>query len=784
MLVLTGFAALVAALVLCVTVLASAGVTFGAPLVDYWKNAPNDVGDLKSNQHTVMYDRNGHQFAEVWSEDRKEVSSLDDISQPMRDAIVSAEDKNFYNSGAVDILATLRSAVRGSGGGSGITQQLIKNLQYYASNATDAEKAKASEPTLARKARELKMAMSYSRDHSKDEILLEYLNTVAVGTPNTYGIETASELLFNKPAKELDIAEAATLAGSVNNPSLYNVSLIGQSEDTKKVVGQRRDYVLGRMLEDGKITRKQYDEARKEELRLNIQNRSGSCGSSEFPFYCQYVINYLLSDPELGNTPEERQMAVTQGGFSIQTALDPEMTRTLENQLKSDWGTSNRVVDPTAVVQPGTGQVLAIGVNRDWGEGEGKTQIVLADSGTQTGSTYKMMTLAAALNAGYTEDQLNSISAACPWSKPGFDVPSGGMQVSTSCSFQGGHLTYRQATAYSSNVWFAELESRIGVMKVKEFSDSVGLNTPDDINERSISYTLGVTDNSPIDMAAAYATFANKGVYCPATPVTSIKHMDGSPIVAPDEYDPATKTCRAVMSPHSAGIVLKALDANVNAPDIPARFGSKAMISGHDTGGKSGTTDSWANSAWAQVTGQYSVFADAYDPRGNFQYPLWSGYYYRGAFVDKFTDGQMLSVASFLRTVLANQPNVPLDFNDPSTEWKKTTISNPNMITIPDFTGLDPDSALRMLSDLGLRGGVMKTTAADSFDKGDTSMPEGIIVKQSMQPGTQVSVGSSKEIQLYVIGDGQKSGSTGGEASPTKQETKDGERQGTSDGGK
>ena len=215
--------ATVVAVLAVIALMAGACFVGSSNLIEYWARADSDIGDVKTNQHTIMYDKNGNEFAEVWTENRKEVSSLDKVSRIMQDSVISAEDKGFRNHGAINITATIRSLATGSGGGSGITQQLIKNLLFYNDNATPEEKKAAYETTMSRKLRELKMAMKYEETHSKDEILLEYLRTVAMGSPNIYGVETASETIFNKKAADLNLEEASALAGSINNPSMYNL---------------------------------------------------------------------------------------------------------------------------------------------------------------------------------------------------------------------------------------------------------------------------------------------------------------------------------------------------------------------------------------------------------------------------------------------------------------------------------------------------------------------------------------------------------------------------------
>ena len=220
------------------------------PLISYWTSSSDSTPKSNIAARIIMYDSSGNKFAEVWSSNRNPVSSLDDVSVTMQNAIISAEDKNFYDHGAVDVIATLRSVMTSSGGGSGITQQLIKNMQYLSYNATADDKSSAAATTIARKLKEMKIAMNYERTHTKKQILLKYLNTVSIGSSNVYGIETASQEIFGKSAKDLNISEAAALAGSVNNTSVYNL-LRMDDKDTVRFVKKRQTYVLDRMLANG-----------------------------------------------------------------------------------------------------------------------------------------------------------------------------------------------------------------------------------------------------------------------------------------------------------------------------------------------------------------------------------------------------------------------------------------------------------------------------------------------------------------------------------------------------
>ena len=680
------------------------------PIVSYWTQSPGELSNTPIAEHIKMYDKDGQQFAEVWSENREPVAKLDDVSEYMRKAIISAEDKDFYNHGAVDVIATMRSFLTGSGGGSGITQQLIKNLQYFSLTDDKTVKAEATETTIARKLREMKLAIDYEKKHSKDDILLKYLNTVSIGSGNVYGIETAAQEIFGKSAKDLTLAESAALAGSVNNTGKYNLLNISD-EQTYNWIKDRQTYVLDRMLANGYINQKEHDDAVNAKIETHVTEQAGGCGNSEFPFYCRYVLDYMLSDEQFGSTPEERAARVAQGGMAVYTNMDANLMRQAEAQVKSDFGVTNRVAMPMAFVAPG-GAVLAIAANRDWGTdtSAGQTQVVLADKGTQTGSTYKMITLATAAANGWTENQLNQVNGYCPWTKPGYDTPAGGIRNSSGngCGFQAGRIGYLKATAYSSNTYYAELSTEVGIDKVMDMSRKMGLTVPDNISNRSASFTLGVASDSPIQMAAAYATFANKGVYCPATPIKNYSMLDGSPFTAAD-------------------------------------------VNGHMTVGKSGTTNDLANSSWTSTVGQYSVFANVYDPRGNYAYPL-TWYVYRGMGVDGYYHSAMTTVRDIISTNLAGQPNIQLDLNSQDDNKVEVPKNNKGVKIVPNVTGMDASAALKTMENAGVESKILKKKINEINSGNDiANYSSGTVVAQSVPAGTRFAEGSKKTVELTLL---------------------------------
>lgn len=717
-------------------IMALSGATIAAePAVAFWKSLPSDLEELSIAERNTFYDKNGNVFAETWSEDRIALDSLDQISEHAKNGLIATEDKRFYEHGGIDVIGTARSAMTGSGGGSGITQQLVKNLQFY-NQAGIENKDAAIEHSYNRKLKELKIAIEYENTHSKDEILLEYFNTVAFGSPNTYSLEAAAKYFFGKPAAELDLAESAALVGSANNPVKYNLSDSAQEGDWKA----RQAVVLDRMVAEGYVTSEEASAAKEQPLSLVMAKGAGNCTSSQYPFYCEYVLDTLRNSDRLGETPEERAAVLARGGLQVTTHLDPKVMDIADARLEADFGNMNRVVAPVAVVEPGTGGVQAIAVNREYGEGEGRTTIDVPNNPAATGSTYKMLTLAAAVDSGMTESNL-AFASQCPFMPQGFDYPQGGFKNSISCAMQGGFMDYKKATAYSSNTWYTTLATKIGMDKLFDLSRSMNLNVPEGLSNRSLSYVLGAVENSPVDMAAAFATFANGGVFCPATPVDSISYKDGTAPAVPDTYNPENDACKRVMSPNAASIVLKGMRANTFAGEIPNAFGTIAQVQGYDVVGKSGTNETY-NFSQAHVAKNHSLYINIYDMD-----TLTNGVYgnalFRGAYGSLNMAG--IEAGDILREVLAGTPNQPLDFNNNDRTMKSVEIEKRNYFKVPSVVGMQPEQALATMESFGIPAHVSKDTvpAIEEF-------PTGVIIEQFPLAGTELPEGTKKEVVLKI----------------------------------
>lgn len=717
----------------------TAALKTSEPFVQAWKQIPAALpDDVIIGKHNKILDQNGRVFADLWTEDRVELKSIDDVSLHVIHALVATEDKNFYSHHGIDVMGTLRAALQKRGGGSGLTQQLVKNIQYYDMRGN--HKEKATEQSIARKIRELKQAIHLENTLSKDEIILKYLNTVSFGSPSIYGIETAAKYFFDKKAKDLTVAEAAALIGTVQNPVKYNMT----KQKNYKKWKDRQEWVLSRMKEETYLNSKEYKKALNDDLEFIMEREySGSCSSSIYPFYCELVVDHVLTNEEYGATREDREALWARGGLVIKTPLDPVMMNTINNYMETNWGDDNRVIAPTAVVQPGSGYIMGMGVNRAYGNKDkaSETTIVLPDRPAAEGSVYKMITLAAALTqGGLKEEDLEFSSFGCPlYPGKNYDAPKGGFKNSNSCGLQGGFMDYKTATAFSSNTWFVTLEMKIGVDKVKEFSKSVGLAAPDSISKRSLSYTLGVVGNSPLKVAAAYATFANQGIYCPPTPVKSVKYADGGNIPLPDEYDPSTNSCRRVMSPKAASIVLKAMRANVSG-EVNGAFGIRSNIEGHDNGAKSGTNQNY-NSVWAHLTSQYSLLTNVYDKDKTSRGIRNNGFKLRS----RGSNTAQTTGSDLMKEIMTSLESKSLDWDNTDDSITPVDIPTREFFTMPSVIGMTPEQALFLLNTMNIKTNISKTLKPTP-----SNYEKGVIVEQSIPAETKLVKNTGKTITLYI----------------------------------
>lgn len=568
-------------------------------------NLPAELETDPLPQKTTLLDADGNTIATLYDENRVNVS-LNQISRTMVKAIVAIEDYRFYEHGALDLKGTLRAFITNQAnagvvqGGSSITQQMVKmTLQSQAQ--TKAERAEASEDTYARKLKELRYAIAFEQHHTKDWILERYLNIAYFGD-GTYGVQSAARHYFNTNAKQLDLRQSAMLAGLVQNPTNFD-----PTNSPDKAL-ERRNIVLDRMAELNVISRSKAEKTKAMKLGLRIVPAKNGCLYSSAPFFCDYAINWLLSDPSLGETVDERRKLLKSGGLTIRTTMNPEYQTAATDAVTAKVAKENQAVGAMAMVEPGTGQVRALAQSRPMGRSEADGETFLnytvptrfGDSaGFQAGSTFKAFVLAAALEQGFPLTTTFNAPESLSIDTSEFEnCPGAGNFVDTwdvSSSTSWGTMDMYRGTRESVNTYYALLEKATGVCDPYRIAKEMGveLTYPEGdathLPERVPTFTLGIADASPLEMAEAYATFAARGLHCASFPVTSIQDANGNTL---KQYKPK---CTQVLEQNTADSVNDVL----RGVQEPGGFGYDNGNTGLavDSAAKTGTTQD-GKSVW------------------------------------------------------------------------------------------------------------------------------------------------------------------------------------------
>lgn len=723
----------------------SAGVEVAKPIVKTWKEAPIELPEIGIAQKNIFLDRNGKPFAEIFAQDREVLSSLEKVSDNAVKALIATEDKRFYEHKGVDAQGTLRAFIKG-GGGSGITQQLIKNLQYY--NLEKDLKDSATEATLERKIKELKLALEYEEKHSKEEILLNYFNTVAFGGPNVYSIQSASKRFFNKNASDLNLSEASLLIGTVQNPTIYDLD----NPDKLNKARERQEHVLSRMVAEGFIKEADKQEVMNSPIEFKRNKPlSGTCYSSSDPFYCDYTLKKLKEDERLGGTQEERDKRISLGGIVVETYLDPELSDLAKKQVEADYGKNNRIVAPIVVAENGTGGIRAIAFNRDYGEGEGKTLINIPLHKSSTGSVFKIFTLGASLRSGFEEKDL-VFGSRCPLIDPRIDYPLGGFTNSSGCGYQNApNMDYKRAIAISSNTWFVELLLKVGIEDVKKFAGEIGLEPDEKINSRSASYTLGVTEHAPVDVASATAMFHN-GIYCPATPIKRLREGDKE-LVPAETYNEKEHSCRRVLSEKDANTVKKAMIANLS----PGGFGFERRVSGAVVGGKSGTNGTISQAFDMLITTgkgeKLAIYGNSYDMDNTASGEGIEYVVHRGVLKNWILNPASQTVGDYAKKVLELRGKGNLDISSLDDSLPEVEpLESKRYLKMPNLIGMDSNKAVSILKNYGIfEVKVLKDFTTEAPD----NIQRGTVAVQSPSPGEKIAYeaygdGKRKEVIIQL----------------------------------
>ncbi|MCC4908966.1 transglycosylase domain-containing protein [Microbacterium sp. cx-59] len=549
---------------------------------------------------TILYkDNEGNdQVLATFYEQNRSPVTFDQVAPVMYDAILSSEDPRYYEHGGVDLIGTSRallSNLEGGGstqGGSSISQQYVKNILIQKCEwdaADDAAKqacftaATNSSGTegIERKLQEMRYAIQLEQEYSKNDILLGYLNIANFGSVN-YGVDAAARYYFNVPASQLSIGQAAILAGVVQNPNTYRIDQPGNEvngeADGYSLTKKRQEYVLGRMLEDGKITQEQHDAAVAEPITPQITNPTQGCGASVAPYFCQYVVSVVRNDPAFGETADDRQAALRRGGLRVHTTLSLDLQNVATTAMRDQTPTSVDGMDfgaATVNVETNSGRVLAIAQNTDFNEspnpGPGQTSLVYAgdkqfggSSGFNAGSTFKLFTLVDWLEQGHSVNEVlngrNRVFPRMTNSCAGDWVNVSNTKIGNFGGVGGYTGTPMQFTAASLNSGFLAMAEKLDLCDIGNVATKMGVTLGDGtpVPMTRAGEVIGSDNVSPLAIAGAYATIANNGVYCQPQAIDLVTDSNGNELPKPQ------RTCSQVIAPEVAATAAYALRGVMN----------------------------------------------------------------------------------------------------------------------------------------------------------------------------------------------------------------------------
>ncbi len=539
--------------------------------------SPEDLQSRFVAKSTKIYDRNGELLYDIFQEQNRTPIALKDVPEVVKQATIAIEDKDFYKHGGFDVWGILRSFYRLvinrriEGGGSTLTQQLVKNALL------------TSDQSLVRKIKELILAIQVERAYEKDQILEMYLNEIPYGG-TAYGIESAANLYFGKKASELDLSEASLLAGLPQSPSRY--SPYGSQPELARV---RQEEVLRRMVEDGYINEEQAEAAKNQQLTYRTaQNQIGF----KAPHFVLYVKQKLEEQYDT--------KTVEQGGLKVITSLDYKLQEKVEEILKAETDKlKNSDVGNAAavVIDPKTGEILAMAGSKDYfapsePEGclEGKDcvfegNVNVATRERQPGSATKPITYAGGMLKGYPASY---VLMDVRTEFPGGAGQAAYVPVNYDGQFHG-PTQVRYALGNSYNIPAVKMTALVGVKNNLDLGYRMGLTTweptEENVNNVGLSLSLGGREVRLLDLTSAYGVFANGGRRQEPISILKVDDSEGKELYS---YKPNDGV--SVLEEGVAYIVSNILSDNGART---AAFGSNSVLNvpGKTVSVKTGTTD-------------------------------------------------------------------------------------------------------------------------------------------------------------------------------------------------
>jgi membrane peptidoglycan carboxypeptidase len=660
---------------------------------------------------TTITDSAGHPIATLYDQYRIPTAA-DQINDAMRWALISVEDRRFYDHHGVDWQGTIRAALSnstgtGTQGASTLTQQYVKNYLINVIYRDDqVGQQKAQEQSLARKLKEARIAIQLETKMSKEQILTSYLNVVEFSR-KVYGVGAAAQTYFNTTPDKLTVPQAALLAGMVNNPPFYDPWTHPERAT------ERRNLVLDRMVENRKLAPADAQTMKAEPLGVvpgGPSKPAANCTGAgpENGFFCQYVQDYLLTN---GMTKDD----LYTGGYTVRTTMDQNANHQAKVSAETQVDkTQKNVANTLSLVRPGKNrhEVIALAANRDYGPdaNQGQTTYALpsdVSNVTGAGSSYKIFTTAAALEQHKTgiyatiqtpQSYTSNIFLSGP--KPGCPQVARGTWAYCLQNYGEGNygpsMSLQQALATSPNTGFVILEEQAGMGPVIDMARRLGMrntmasnaanggavdpkngNQLYSLNQAQYfgprgnspglgSFTLGVSPTSGLELANVAATIMSGGVWCPPTPLSQITDREGKPKTISEAR------CEQAVPEGLANT----LAVGMSKDDTEGTSAAAAAAAGWNRPmiGKTGTTDVSGSATFVAAVPQLAGVAMVFRPDN----PI-------GGLIDGgpgnvtatrgSANGNMFGGKTPARTwfgamtnILAGQPVIPLPPSDPAYE--------------------------------------------------------------------------------------------------------------------
>ena len=519
---------------------------------------------------TKILDRNGKVLYDIFQDQKRTPIEFSEMSDFLKKATVSIEDKNFYKHQGFDITGMARAVVniflRGRlQGGSTLTQQLVKNVLL------------SPERTIFRKVKEFILSIQIERKFSKDQILQMYLNESGYGG-NLYGVEAASETYFGKKAIDLNLVESAILAGLPQSPSRYS-----PYSSTPQAYKDRTKQVLRRMKEDGYISSDDEKKALNELESVNILERGSSFKAPHFVLYVQKIL-------------EERYGVdvVEKGGLKVTTSIDLDLQDAAQKIVSEEIEKTEKshITNGAAIViNPETGEILAMVGSKDFNAADYDGQVNVTLSLRQPGSAIKPFTYVTAFSKGYSASTLI------------MDVPTKfyggeGLPDYEPVNYDGknrGPIQLRYALGNSINIPAVKVLAMVGVKDVLQKAFDLGITSlepnTDTLKRVGLSLTLGGGEVRLIDISTGYSAFVNGGFRIEPTSILKVEDRKGKIL---ENNEP--KKGKRILTPEEAYMIIDILSDNEARKEI---FGLNSLlyIKDRQIAVKTGTTndkrDNW-----------------------------------------------------------------------------------------------------------------------------------------------------------------------------------------------